>query len=368
MGARIVITGASGNVGTALVRALVADSDVEAVVGIARRLPHWQPAKTRWVAADIAYDDLRPHFAGADAVVNLAWLIQPSRDESITDVVNVGGSRRVFDAVVDAGVPALIHASSVAAYSPARLDDPVDESWPTGGVPSAYYSRQKVAVERMLDEVEVAHPGLRVARARPGLIFQRAAASQIRRLFGGPFVPGWAARRSLIPLVPRLRGLGGQVVHSDDVGQLYRLLALDPDARGAYNVASNPPLDVQALGRLLGARPVGVSSAVARAAVDLSWRARLHPVSAGWLDIAQQVPVMLTDRARSELGWSPTQDPTDVILELMAGLRSGAGFDTPPLAPHAGGPFRIGELRSGVGGPTGIDRRSARGAAGVAAS
>ena len=55
-------------------------------------------------------------------------------------------------------------------------------------------------------------------------------------------------------------------------------------------------------------------------------------------------------RPRSdELGWTPRHSSRDALLELLAGLRDGAGADTPRLAPRAGGRFRAGEVRSGVG-------------------
>jgi hypothetical protein len=50
-----------------------------------------------------------------------------------------------------------------------------------------------------------------------------------------------------------------------------------------------------------------------------------------------------------ELGWRPQRDAESALLELMAGMRASAGLDTPPLAPHAGGPLRIRELLTGVG-------------------
>lgn len=51
---RIVVTGATGNVGTSLVSARAAEPQVSEIVGIARRMPQWRPPKTRWVAADVA--------------------------------------------------------------------------------------------------------------------------------------------------------------------------------------------------------------------------------------------------------------------------------------------------------------------------
>ena len=72
-------------------------------------------------------------FEGADAVIHLAWLIQPSRDAAELERVNVTGSRRVFEAAAESGAKALVHASSVGAYSPGPKDRAVDESWPRDG-------------------------------------------------------------------------------------------------------------------------------------------------------------------------------------------------------------------------------------------
>lgn len=356
---RIVVTGATGNVGTALVRALLDDPAGHEVIGIARRLPSWTPGGSlQWVQADVARDDLRPSFRGADAVVHLAWLLQPSRDRQITDAVNIEGSRRVFDAAIAEEVPAIVHASSVAAYRAGDPNVPVSEDWPTDGITGSYYSEQKVAVERYLDVLEASHPEVRVVRLRPGLIFQRSNASQFRRLFAGPFVPGSLLRPAFIPLIPQMPGLAGQVLHADDVAELYRLACTSPGARGPYNAATNPPLDAQSLGHMLGARPIGFPPRLARAVVKLTWRAHLQPVSAGWLDIALGVPIIKTDRARKELGWTPKHDAEAVIRELLDGLHEGDGFPTPPLEPNAGGRFRLREVLTGVGGPNPEDRRS----------
>ena len=109
---RIVVTGATGNVGTSLVDALVSDARVTEIVGLARRRPQLHRPLTTWVQADIVTAPLEDLFRGADAVVHLAWLIQPSRDGAVLEAVNVEGSRRVFEAAAKAGVGALVHASS----------------------------------------------------------------------------------------------------------------------------------------------------------------------------------------------------------------------------------------------------------------
>jgi nucleoside-diphosphate-sugar epimerase len=346
---RIVVTGASGNVGTSVLSALAADPRVSEIVGIARRLPAWTPPRTRWLAHDVARDDLRPPFAGADAVIHLAWLIQPSRDGAELERVNVRGSCRVFEAAAEVGVPRLVHASSVGVYSPGPKDRAVDESWPREGTPSSFYARHKAAAERALDAVEAAHPGLRVVRLRPGLIFKREAGPEIRRLFGGPFVPAALMRPGLLPVLPLPDRLVLQCVQGDDVGEAYRLAALEEHASGAYNIAADPVLDPVTLARVLRARRVRVPARPLRALAGLSWRARLQPTPPGWLDMGLAVPVMDTRRAREQLGWAPRTSAADALLELLEGMRAPAGLDTPPLAPRAGGALRLRELLTGVG-------------------
>ena len=220
---RVAVVGATGNVGTSVLRALSADPSIDEIVGIARRRPQVSFSRTTWVCADVVTDDLVRAFQGADAVVHLAWLIQPSRDRATTRSVNVDGSRRVFEAAAAAGVRALVYASSVGAYSPGPKDRRVDESWPTGGIPTSFYSRDKADVETILDGFEAAHPDVRVVRLRPGLIFKGEAASGIRRLFAGPLLPTPLLRRRFIPVVPAMERLRFQGVHSFDVGEAYRL-------------------------------------------------------------------------------------------------------------------------------------------------
>ncbi|WP_027006290.1 NAD-dependent epimerase/dehydratase family protein [Conexibacter woesei] len=340
---KVAVIGATGNVGTAVLRALERDARVRQVVGIARRLPSSDvlaaAPKARFASVDIGRADheqaLERALAGADAVIHLAWLIQPSRRPEVMEAVNVGGSRRVFAAALAAGVGTIVHASSVGAYSPGPKDRAVDESWPTGGIDSSTYSRHKAQVERILDEVEAAHPHVRVVRLRPGLIFQRDAASEIRRYFIGPLLPGALVRPSRIPVVPRTDRLTFQAVHADDVAEAYRLVTAERDVRGAFNIAADPVLDADALARVLHARAVPVGARFLRAAADLTWRARLQPADAGWIDMARGVPVMDTTRARTELGWTPQRSAGDALLELLKGLSEGDGGATPPLLPEA---------------------------------
>ena len=346
---RVVVVGATGNVGTSVLRSLSAEPAVESVLGIARRMPKLSFPKTEWRAADIVRSPLRPLFQGADAVIHLAWLIQPGRDRRQLYEVNVEGSARVFRAAAAAGVRALVYASSIGAYAPGPKDRAVSESWPTTGVESSFYARHKAEVERVLDRFEEEHPDMRVVRLRPGLIFKREAASGIRRLFAGPLLPNALVQPRLIPVVPEHPRLVFQAVHSYDAGEAYRLAVLNENAHGPFNVAADPVLDPDELARVLEARKVRVPGALLRQGAALSYALRLQPSEPGWVDMALAVPVMDTTRARTELGWKPERSSADALLDLLEGMREGAGLDTPPLEAGGAGPLRVREFASGVG-------------------
>jgi UDP-glucose 4-epimerase len=286
-------------------------------------------------------------FDGAAAVIHLAWLIQPSRDDAQLRAVNVDGSRRVFEAAVDAGVGALVHASSVGVYSPGPKDRAVDESWPREGVQSLFYARHKAECEHLLDGLE--GRGTRIVRLRPGLIFKREAGPEVRRLFAGPLLPAALLKPGRLPLLPLPDRLTVQCVHSHDVGEAYRLAALSDHAEGAYNIATEPVLDPDTIAKVLGARRVPFPEKPLRLAADLTWRAHLQPSPGGWVDMGLAVPVMDTTRAREHLGWTPDVHAADALRDVLAGMREPAGLDTPPLRPRAGGPLRLREFLTGLG-------------------
>ncbi|HEY2479849.1 MAG TPA: NAD-dependent epimerase/dehydratase family protein [Solirubrobacterales bacterium] len=344
---RVVVTGATGNVGTSVLAALERDPRVTEIVGLARRVPEsLLLPKVRWRQADVTSTPLTPIFEGADAIVHLAWAIQPSHDTDAMERVNVLGSQRVFGAAAHAGVGALVHASSVGVYAPGPKDRQVDESWPADGIPSSSYSRHKARVERLLDDLS-AGSRMRVVRLRPGLIFKAEAASEIRRFFLGPLLPNLLVRPRLIPFVPDVPGLRFQAVHADDVGEAYRL-AVVGGAEGAFNIAAEPTIGPPELASLLRARRLPIPAVALRTAASLTWHAHLQPADVGWIDLALGAPLMDSGRARRELGWEPRVTSLDALGELLLGLRKGRGGPTPPLDPKAGGPLRLGELAGRV--------------------
>ena len=339
---RIAITGASGNAGTALLRNLQGHlakkpGSLE-VVGMSRRLPDTarEPySGVEWHTLDVGLERDQPQLEaalrGVDAVVHLAWQIQPNRDLEQLYRTNVTGTRNVLAAAKAAGVKQVVCASSVGAYSKAPKDRRTDESWPAAGMPGSHYSRHKAEQEKLLDDFAAAEPGISVARLRPGLIFQRDAGSEIGRYFLGPVYPRLLPARPRIPLLPAPDDLIFQAVHADDVAEAYWRV-IDQRASGAFNIAAEPVLTPRELARIVGARRIlPIPMGLLHKLVGLAWWLRLVPTDSGWVEMAAGAPVMDTSRARRILGWEARTSSVDAVKEVLEGMGKGNGVTPSPV-------------------------------------
>jgi nucleoside-diphosphate-sugar epimerase len=103
------------------------------------------------------------------------------------------------------------------------------------------------------------------------------------------------------------------------------------DVRGAFNLAAEPVLDSELLAQLFVAKKVATQPGTLRTLAELSFRLHLQPAEPGWIDLCFKSPLLDCARARDELDWQATRSAPEALMELLQGLRSGAGFRTPPL-------------------------------------
>jgi nucleoside-diphosphate-sugar epimerase len=345
-GRTVAVTGASGNLGTALLRRLTDPAvGVARVRGLARRRPPDTPPydDVEWHLADLSEaaseEPLVRFVDGADAVVHLAWAIQPGRQAELLHRVNVEGTRRVVRAAAAAGAAHFVHMSSLGAYAPAAVAQTVSEDWPTTGIPSSQYSRDKSDAERVVREVTARYPDLTLTVVRPTLVLQPEAASEIGRYFLGP-LPFAAARllpsplAKLIPLPMPQVSVG--FVHSDDVADaLVRML--DRRAAGPFNISAEPVMTADDIARALGTRRVPVPAIALRALVQAAFTAHLVPTEPGWVDLGLHAPALDSARARTQLDWAPAHRGDEVLQDFVAALGQGAGGAGPLLQPAEAG-------------------------------
>ena len=331
---RIVVLGATGNLGTSLIETLALEPFVESTLAVARRTPSVLPPQVEFAAADITADDLRPLVRGADVVVHLAWAIQPMHRPEVTWTVNVGGMHRVLDAVEAERVPAFVYSSSIGAYRARDLHAPdvmVDESWPTVGIGGVPYSMEKAYDERLLDEFARRVPTCRVARVRPALVLMPRAGAELSELFAGPLVRLLlkAGRRWHLRL-PVPADLRLQVVHSADVADALRRLCLRP-VEGVFNLASGPVLTRSDLFDAIGTEPLPMAWPLLRSGVRAGFATHTSPLLPGWVDLIRLAPMIDSTRARVELEWSPRHDAVSVLRDTVDAVLQRREGPTPPL-------------------------------------
>jgi UDP-glucose 4-epimerase len=325
-GLTVAVTGPTGDIGVAAVRALEQAPEVGRIIGMARR--PFDPAELGWERAEYRQGDVLDResvdalVAGADVVVHLAFIIFGDPDE--TREVNLKGSRNVFEAAVAAGASRLVYTSSVAAYGFHRDNpQPLTEDVEPRGTESFYYSAQKAELERLLRDV-VAGSGIETYVLRPCIVAGTGATTVIEEIvdfmsLGGTIAPLQRLLQSLPVVAPVLPdpGIPMQLVHTEDVASAIRASALGRGAPGIYNLAAGDTLTSGDIADALDWRSVPVPSLAVDGATRIVASAPLMPERAGWINAFTVPVVMDCSRARDELGWEPDHGARATLDETV---------------------------------------------------
>lgn len=330
-GLTVAVTGPTGDLGIALVSELERSRRVKRIVGMARR--PFDPAQEGWRKTEYRQGDVRDKksvrdaVAGADVVVHLAFAIIGAG--SMSHEINVEGSRRVFEAAVEAGAERICYASSVAAYG-FHTDNPtwLTEDIPPRGTSDHYYSEQKAEVESVL-----AHLLMRSARThawvfRPSIVAGPRAQALLEEM---PYyrvsdkLPG-VVRQALesLPVVKPVipdPGIRFQFVHEDDVASAFVAGALGKGSPGPYNLAAQGTLTMNDVAKALGWYSVPVPDLAVEVTAEALTRVPALPEAFAWIHTVRTPVLMKTDRARRELGWRPQHTAKQTLRALVAGRR-----------------------------------------------
>ncbi len=176
--AKILITGASGQLGRRLIRTMLARGydNLRGHYRSVAKADKYCPAGVERVYGDITERDwLAEAVEGCEAVIHCAaWVsVRPLKDDKARYMyqVNVEGTRNVIEACREAGVKRLLHVSSIAGLGASINDAPVDEtaSFNLGDFGYPYFTTKQesdvLALEANSDKLEtiVVNPSIMIS-------------------------------------------------------------------------------------------------------------------------------------------------------------------------------------------------------------
>lgn len=303
---RVVVTGASGDFGTAILRRLVVEPWVRSIVAVARSPLRVIDSRIEVVALDLASDPVEPVVADADVVIHCAFVVEEPRDKSVARRVNVDGSARLLRAADAAGVSVCVMTSSVNAYGPRGGPEVIDETAPIGAGPEHYYLHHKALMEEDIRRWRLGSEGrMAVAVLRPTFIV-------------GPDMDnsGLQSMRAKIVAYPTPSRSYYQFLHQDDLVEAYIRVIRDR-VDGEFNVGAEDAVTVADLCRWNRALCIPLPLRLAEKLADLGYWLRVLPYSSHWVTPGE--PVTTSRRLREATGWLPSRTSESAARFMLAG-------------------------------------------------
>jgi farnesol dehydrogenase len=316
---RVLVTGGTGYLGAAIIRALLRRGHEPVVFArraTAARLPG------RAIDGDVTDRQALVAAAhGCEAMCHSAALVTLwRRDAAEFDRVNVGGVENAIEAVRTAGLRRLLYTSSFLARPPAGRSTPLAAN---------DYQRTKVAGEAVARRAQEA--GVPIVIVYPGVVYGPGALTEGNLL----------GRLLADHLAGRLPGLIGaertwSYAWVDDVADAHVAALEHPSPAASYelggeNVPQLRPFEIarRLTGRALPRRvPYGVATLIGRLdAARARLTGRMPQLTAGTVEIFRHDWPVGSTEARRDLGFKLTPLDTGVAATLNA-LRTAAGRST----------------------------------------
>ncbi len=310
---KILITGAAGDVGSALLRELAqAEGSAYEVVATDLRAPRDLPAAIRFVPLDVRGEDPDRVFGDErpDVVIHLASIVSPTTRE-FAHAVDVVGSRNVLTACHAHGVRRLVVTSSGAAYGyHAENANPLVESDPIRGNPEFAYSDHKRRVEEMLAQARIDAPELEQVVLRVGTVLGAGLENQITALFHKPRLLALQGCES--PFV---------FIWTRDLARILKRAIQDGPA-GIFNVAGDGALGVSELSQALNKPVLRLPVWLLKLALAIAHPLKLSRYGPSQVRFLQYRPVLDNGALKAQFGYVPDLTSAEVfaLWQKAAGL------------------------------------------------
>jgi UDP-glucose 4-epimerase len=330
---KYLITGGSGYIGSRLIGLLAERDDTERIVIADVRPPAVSRPKATYVRMDIRDRTMRSLLESEqpDALVHLAFVLNPMHDEQTMYDIDVNGTQNVLDAASGAEIKHLLVASSTTAYG-AWPDNPVPltEEHPVRGMPNYEYARDKTEIDRMCQLWAATHPDAVMTIVRPTIVF-------------GPTVDNYIIRFwQNAPFIPLIDGADTelQYVHEEDVVEALSRL-LQSRSAGIFNLTADGTVTLSETAALAGLKTRPVRYGLYRRIAAIFWGLRIPRAEAppGQLDFLRFPWIASNDKIKAELDWTPRYTSRQTV-EIALGAKGllaqrGGGVAPPQPAPVA---------------------------------
>lgn len=324
----VVVTGATGFVGSHLTRALLAcGARVRALGRNAAALEALCTAGAESISLDLRdAEALRDACRGADIVYHVGALSAPWGPRREFEAVNVLGTRHVVEACRAGRVRRLVHVSSPSVIFDGRDYRDVSDDIPYAARPVSVYSETKRRAEDVVNAARADVPSVIV---RPKAVFGPGDTSLLPRLLA-------AARAGRLPQI----GDGRNVVDLTYVENVVHALLLAGESEAAvgntYTVTNGEPAPplwdvVRSLIARLGLRsdlrrlPLPVALAAVSLMEARARRTGREPLLTRYsVLILARTQTHDISRARRDLGYAPAVTLEEGIERTIAAFRGSA--------------------------------------------
>ena len=301
---RILITGAAGMIGRALLQEL--DASPHEIIATDLHAPDPLPNGVQFHRMDVTGDDPAQVIADTrpDVIVHLASIVTPPKGSTrdLEYAVDVGGTEKVLQAALAAGTRRIVVTSSGAAYG-YHADNPVPlyETDAIRGNTAFPYSHHKRLVEEMLEIARKDAPQLEQVVLRVGTVLGQGTENQITALFRKPRL--LAIHGSESPFV---------FVWTRDLARILKRAATDGPT-GIFNVAGDGALGVTDLAKALNKPVLRLPAWMLRAALGLARPLGLSRYGPEQVRFLQYRPVLANDTLKDVFGYTPEKTSAEVF-------------------------------------------------------